>query len=289
MDTIEKYLKAMQQISAVVNVTVPFLETAEKVIELIRQAIDAEGASLFIVDQEKKELKFAIAKGEKEKQIMELQKDLVVKLGQGIVGRVAVTGKPEMINDVKKDTQFNIQVDRTIGFVTRNIICTPVTYRGRLVGALEIVNNHTGSFESYDLEFLIAVSGILSMVIENGRLYEYINEQNEFIENMLDNVSEAFIAVNTAGKIIIFNDSATQILGSNKSSALGKPCREALLRQRKLADIILLTTEKGIAIKGQKENIVGKNNREISIVYDLFPVNDNKGRHIGAGMKISLL
>src|ERR1017187_9159641 len=100
------------------------LELAElltSVLELASRVVDAETASLLLLDEATQELYFDVALG--------LGDDLSkvrLKLGQGIAGAVAQTRKPEIINDARADPRWSPRMDEQTGFVTRSILAVPI-------------------------------------------------------------------------------------------------------------------------------------------------------------------
>ncbi len=134
--------------------------------------MEAEAGSLLLLDETAGELYFEVAHGEKGQNIREIR----LKLGQGIAGHVAKTGQPIIVNDVQHDSRFSSQADKQSGFMTRNMVCVPVTAREKLLGVLQAINKKDGgSFGEDDLHDFIALGHQVGIAIENANLYEEIN------------------------------------------------------------------------------------------------------------------
>ena len=74
-----------------------------------------------------------------------LQKPIRIKIGQGIAGYVAKMGRLVNIRDAYKHPMFFKDVDKTTGFVTRNILCFPIKDSAdAIVGVAELVNKVGG-------------------------------------------------------------------------------------------------------------------------------------------------
>ena len=74
-----------------------------------------------------------------------IQKPLRIKIGQGIAGYVAKMGRLVNIRDAYKHPMFFKDVDKTTGFVTRNILCFPIKDSSDdIVGVAELVNKIGG-------------------------------------------------------------------------------------------------------------------------------------------------
>ena len=73
------------------------------------------------------------------------QKPIRIKIGQGIAGYVAKKGKLVNIRDAYKHPKFFKEVDKSTGFVTKNILCFPIKDSAEtVVGVAELVNKVGG-------------------------------------------------------------------------------------------------------------------------------------------------
>jgi len=144
----------------------------KKVIELImariQELIPSDAWSMLMVDEERGELTFELALGEKAKDVSGFR----VKIGEGIAGWVAETGKPTIVNDVAKDPRFSGKFDAETQFRTRSILCAPLISRGRTIGVVEIINRKGGRFTRADLEMLLTLVDPCAIAIENAILFQ---------------------------------------------------------------------------------------------------------------------
>ena len=140
----------------------------ELVVEKIRQLIPSEAWSLLMVDEEKQELVFEAALGAKGKEAASIRP----KIGEGVAGWVAESGKPAIVNDVKRDPRFAPHVDAKTSFETRSILCAPLVSRGRTIGVLEILNKRGGNFTKTDLEQVLTLVEPCAIAIENAILFQ---------------------------------------------------------------------------------------------------------------------
>ncbi|MGA8271528.1 MAG: GAF domain-containing protein, partial [Candidatus Sulfotelmatobacter sp.] len=92
--------------------------------------------SLLMVDEQKDELYFAIAVGDK----AEALKNVRLKVGEGIAGWVAKHGEQVILNDVDGDPRFAKRVDEATQWETRSIIAVPLKSRLRVLGVIQLVN-----------------------------------------------------------------------------------------------------------------------------------------------------
>jgi diguanylate cyclase (GGDEF)-like protein len=140
----------------------------ELVMEKIRQLIPSEAWSLLMVDEENNELVFEAALGAKGDDVSSYR----LKMGEGVAGWVAQTGKPAIVNDTRKDPRFTTRVDTRTKFATRSILCAPLVSRGRTIGVLEIINKRNGRFTRADLELMLTLVEPAAIALENAILFQ---------------------------------------------------------------------------------------------------------------------
>ena len=139
--------------------------------------LNCERASLFLYDAEKKELYSKIATGTDQ---------IRVPMDCGIVGACANSGKLINVPDAYSDPRFNPDVDRKLGYHTRNILSAPlIGYDGKLVGVLQAINKRNGKFEKID-EWLIETLGSQAAVaLQRAQLLKEYSEKQR-LERELD-------------------------------------------------------------------------------------------------------
>ena len=136
----------------------------------VTKVMEAERSSLFLVDKERNELWSKIAQGLEVREIR-------LKIGMGISGYVAQTGKIINIPDAYADPRFNQETDRRTGFHTRNILCTPMQNKhSEVIGVLQVLNKKDGVFTAEDEDLILALSSQAAVAVENAILYEDIQK-----------------------------------------------------------------------------------------------------------------
>src|SRR5205823_228952 len=110
----------------------------------ITDAMQADRASLFLLDATRGDLWTRVAEGDQMREIR-------LPLGQGIAGHVAATGETVNIPDAYQDPRFNPAFDRESGYRTRTILCMPLVGRdGSRLGAVQVLNKRKGAFSADD-------------------------------------------------------------------------------------------------------------------------------------------
>jgi diguanylate cyclase (GGDEF)-like protein len=140
----------------------------DAVMTKVQRLIPSEAWSMLMVDEEKKDLVFEMALGEKGRDVSTYR----VKMGEGIAGWVAQTGRPAIVNDVARDPRFARRFDSATHFKTRSVLCAPLVSRGRTIGVVQVINRLGGPFTSTDLEILLTLVEPCAIALENAILFQ---------------------------------------------------------------------------------------------------------------------
>ena len=172
LDRSVKQFATLADVDALLNSTLDQKVIRKRAMEAITLLMNADVGSLLLVDDEKRELYFEVALGEKGDKVKEIR----LKMGEGIAGWVAERGEPLLINDVKKDPRFYKSADKKTDFVTRNMICVPVKVKDKIIGVLQAINKKEGIFAEGDMKLFKLFSNQVAIALDNARLYEEVRE-----------------------------------------------------------------------------------------------------------------
>lgn len=128
-------------------------------VDLCSQTVDAERCTVYIVDQQRKELWAKVAQ--------RTSTEIRLPLGQGLAGQSALYGETINVPDAYADARFDRNVDLRTGFRTLNMLCVPVWGpSGRVVGVIQALNKRDGTFERRDQMLLEQVAETVAPVLE---------------------------------------------------------------------------------------------------------------------------
>jgi L-methionine (R)-S-oxide reductase len=80
-----------------------------------------------------------------------------IPVGQGVCGAAAVSGRTELVDDVKADDRYLACFPST-----RSEIVVPIAYQGRVVGEIDIDSDQPAAFGAEDQAFLERVAILIS-------------------------------------------------------------------------------------------------------------------------------
>lgn len=148
-------------------------ETLSNAVRQIMAYMDTEAASIFLLDATAEKLTCLACAGP-----VSIE-GLSIGRSQGIIGRTVNSNTVQMVRDVSADPDFSTAVDDSTGFVTRSILCAPLTIKGEMLGALEVINKRGGDglFGHADQQFLQVLAGMVSLAVHNAQMAEALVEQ----------------------------------------------------------------------------------------------------------------
>jgi signal transduction histidine kinase len=163
-----RQLEVLNEVGSVIGSSLELNVVLDLIMDKAVELLQAEAGSLLLLDQVAGDLVFHVTAGPRSANLVGAR----LPLGTGIVGRVAQRGVPILVEDVRQDERWHDVQDRQSGFVTRSVICVPMSARGRVVGVIELLNRSDGNpFGAEDRHMLTAFAAQAATCIENARLF----------------------------------------------------------------------------------------------------------------------
>ena len=127
---IETFYQVNKFISSIYNEN----ELLDLIMQESESAVGAEASCIALYDASDDRLHIKFVTGEESEGV----RGVSLAMGQGIIGEVAATNAPILVNDVGQDPRHESSVDQETGFITRSILATPIRRREDLLGVLEV-------------------------------------------------------------------------------------------------------------------------------------------------------
>lgn len=177
-----KKLDRLLDVTKNINSTLNKDELLKVIMHSAEIVMDAEASSLMMLDEETGELVFDVATGPVGDQVAEMR----IPKGKGIAGFVAETGETVIVEDARTDKRFYASVGDETGFVTKSLVCVPVSIRGgKIIGVLQVLNKKDETpFTEADGDLLSTLADQAAIAIENARLYAEAREK-QLLEHQL--------------------------------------------------------------------------------------------------------
>jgi phosphoserine phosphatase RsbU/P len=106
--------------------------------------------------------------------------ELHLKMGEGLIGHVAVTGKPYMSHDVGQDRRYINARPRT-----QSEMVAPIISNEEVIGVFDLESDELNAYTNDDLEVLMLLASQVAIIIEKVMLHEQLIEKQR-LETQLE-------------------------------------------------------------------------------------------------------
>ncbi|UCD32644.1 MAG: GAF domain-containing protein [Desulfobacterales bacterium] len=192
----------------------------DRTVLMASSVMDADRASLFLVDTSSQELWSKVAEGEGSREIR-------IPIGEGIAGWVAKHDQLLNIRDAYNDDRFNPEVDKQTGYRTKSILCGPIkNFSGETIGIIQVINKKSEAvldkkddgFSPEDEALFRAFAYQTTIAVENFQLYKKILSNHTKMAILLDVATSLSQTLDLDTLIHNIIQKVTEILNAERSS-----------------------------------------------------------------------
>jgi len=215
-----------------------------KIITELRLLTNADGGSLFLVENRK--LQFEVAQNNTLRRLQgedfQFFKQFPLPISErSIAGYVALTGNLLNIPDVYELSahlpyRFNPDFDQRNNYRTRSILAVPLKdHAGKVIGVLELINamddrDQAVAFSQAYENLVLSLASLAAVAINKARLIQTIQhlleaekEQNRrHLEAIFRSVNDAIITVDRHMRVIAANDATRDICALEPQEMVGR-------------------------------------------------------------------
>ncbi|HLH55554.1 MAG TPA: GAF domain-containing protein [Verrucomicrobiae bacterium] len=167
-------LSLLHQVGNVIHSTLDAQEALRLIISEAVRVMRASSGSVVLINPTNGFLEIHASYG-----LPERAADLKLRVGEGITGWVARTGKPARVGEVGKDPRY-IMLRPEV----RAELAVPLEVNGELRGVLNVDSEQAEAFSSEDQELLEALAQQAARVIHNTWLYEQLRLKARLFESL---------------------------------------------------------------------------------------------------------
>jgi sigma-B regulation protein RsbU (phosphoserine phosphatase) len=162
----------LMRLADALNTTLDLQTLLSRTSELVQAVIPYRIFAIFLLNDRTNELRMRFQIGHTPK--VERTR---VPVGKGLVGQVALTRQPILLNDVSTaDYYINANPD------VRSELAVPLIAKNRLIGVMDIESEQQGFFREEHLHVLTLTASRIAQSIENARLYTRVSRQAQTLE-----------------------------------------------------------------------------------------------------------
>ena len=142
-------------------------------------------------------------------------KQLKLRVGEGITGWVARTGRPARVSDVRADPRYIIAHTKV-----RSELAVPLAVEGEVRGVLNVDSDRPDAFSAADQELLEALAIQAAKVIHTTWLYEQLRLKARLFESLVSVGQTINSTLNVDDALQVITREGAQLMGARMCSLL---------------------------------------------------------------------
>jgi Nif-specific regulatory protein len=174
-----RILSALLEVSRVLNSSFDIGKNLFRTMRVLGEFLEMERGSIFLLDEQTKELKIVAAHGLTTEQIDRGK----YRMGEGIVGKVIEKGSPMIIPNLGNEPSFLNKTGSRIDKNGISFLCVPVKFKGDSIGVLSVdkIFRDRGIAIDEDIRVLEIVASIIAQYVI---LWKHYRESEKERENL---------------------------------------------------------------------------------------------------------
>ncbi|MDH4265436.1 MAG: GAF and ANTAR domain-containing protein [Deltaproteobacteria bacterium] len=160
-----KKLEALSKISKAISSDLYLEDILSLIVVVTAEVMKSKVCSLWLLDERDNALKIRATQAMSE----EYLKERSLKLGEGVVGYVAVENKPMMIYNVLKEPRYKEkELAKKEGLVS--MLSVPMCVKDEVIGVINCYTSYPHKFNKSEVEVFTTVANQAAIAIENAGL-----------------------------------------------------------------------------------------------------------------------
>src|SRR6266550_11740 len=197
-------LKLLYQVGNIIHST---LDPQEALLLIVREGVQlvrAASGSVVLVNPTNGFLEIHASQG-----LPRNAANLKLRVGEGVTGWVARTGKAARVGDVKHDPRYvMLRPD------VRSEVAVPLEVNGEVRGVLNVDSDRVNAFTAQDQELLKALAQQAERVIHNTWLYEQLRLKARLLETLVSVGQTINSTLNLDEALRVITREGTQLMGA---------------------------------------------------------------------------
>mgnify|MGYP000542519893 CR=1 FL=1 len=148
--------------------------------------IDCDIGGILLLDENTGTLRYRVHHGLSPKYVQEMS----MKIGEGIAGYVAQTGKPEILEDISRDPRTS-RSDLVSAEGLKGFVSVPLKAKNRVIGVMNFASHTSKRFGADDISLLCSIGEYLGTAIEQATLYNRLARASERYHALLQHALTA--------------------------------------------------------------------------------------------------
>ncbi|MDP2681815.1 MAG: ATP-binding protein [Deltaproteobacteria bacterium] len=176
-----KELSALNTVASTVNQSLDLKETLNDGLKEILKLTNMEAGWIFLLSEDGSALKVSAHAGVEDSFIQKID---FLKPGEGLAGKVALSGEAIIEEDISGDHRISRGAVFEEGF--KAFASIPLRSKTRTLGVMNITSRMAHPFTTDEVELFYSIGNQMGTAVENSQLYGQLKKQLEEIERTQD-------------------------------------------------------------------------------------------------------
>jgi signal transduction histidine kinase/DNA-binding response OmpR family regulator len=172
----------LYEVAQKISAQVDLAPTLQLIVDSARDLLEADVSLLALRQGETDEFVTRATSGK----VPEAVGSLHVRAGEGLIGRVAQSGQPIIVEDYPKELRNSPFRQLVEDARLHSQVAVPLRARGSVTGVLLVTSATVSRFGEADRQLLSALADHASVAIENARLFEQVRRHAEELEERVE-------------------------------------------------------------------------------------------------------
>ena len=158
-----------------ISVSLDTNQLLEQILDLVFQVVRYDAAGIYLVDRKTQWIDQQAIRGYDPNR----EEAVRLKVGRGLIGWVAKTGRPVIVPDVLRDDRYvNARAQ------TRSEMVAPLRAGSEVIGAFNLESDEPDAYEQEDMDLLMTFASQAAVAIERTRLHAEVLETRRLDEEL---------------------------------------------------------------------------------------------------------
>ena len=158
-----------------ISVSLETSQLLEQILDLVFQVVRYDAAGIYLVDKKTQWINQQAIRGYDSNR----EEAVRLKVGRGLIGWVAKTGRPVIVPDVLRDDRY-VKARAE----TRSELVAPLRAGTEVIGAFNLESDEPDAYEPEDLELVMTFASQAAVAIERTRLHAEVLETRRLEEEL---------------------------------------------------------------------------------------------------------
>jgi two-component system sensor histidine kinase DevS len=160
-------LTLLNEIATTLTSSLELDEILNKTLASIMGYMKVEAGEIFLLEDDKQTLRMVLHRGQAAEAFWTRNR---FQIGEGVIGRVAQSGQPEISSDLAQEAQFLRPAVVKAGF--HQMVYLPMKSGENLIGVMSVATRAVEPLDESGLQLLSAVANWAGLAVDNARLHQ---------------------------------------------------------------------------------------------------------------------